>query len=61
MNSKLGKVVHVEGGYTVVELLDERNGQEIVLGFSLYGVGTDIHRIYTREQAIAALRERVYA
>jgi hypothetical protein len=61
MSNKLGKVVHVEAGFTVVEILEERHGQEEVIGYSLFGVGTDIHKIYTREQAIAALRERVFA
>jgi hypothetical protein len=61
MSNKLGKVVHVERGFTVVEILEDRNGQETVLGFSLFGVGTDIHRIYTRDAAIAALRERACA
>ena len=61
MSNKLGKVVHVEGGFTVVEILEVRHGRESVVGYSLFGVGTDIHKIYTREQAILALRERVYA
>ena len=61
MSNRLGKVVHVEGGFTVVEILENRHGQEVVVGYSLFGVGTDIQRIYTREQAISALRERVFA
>ena len=32
-----------------------------VLGYSLFGVGTDIRKLYTREAAIAALRERLAA
>ena len=62
VNDRLGKVVHVEGGYTVVEILEDRPGEgAVVVGYSLFGVGTDIHKRYTREEAIAALRERVAA
>ena len=62
MNDRLGKVVHVEGGYTVVEILEDRPGQAgLVVGYALFGVGTDIHKRYTRDEAIAALRERVAA
>ena len=58
MSNRLGKVVHVERGYTVVEILEDRPGQAgVVVGYSLFGVGTDIHRIYTREAAIEALRQ----
>jgi hypothetical protein len=62
MGDRLGKVIHVEGGFTVVEVLEDRPGQAgRVLGYSLFGIGTDIHRIYTRDAAIAALRERLAA
>ena len=62
MGDRLGKVVHVEGGYTVVEVLEDAAGQAgRVLGYSLFGLGTDIRRLYTREAAIAALRERLAA
>ena len=62
MGDRLGKVIHVEGGYTVVEVLEDRPGHvAAVLGYSLFGVGTDIRRIYTRDAAIAALRERLAA
>ena len=60
MSDRLGKVIHVEGGYTVVEVLDDVVGQPArVLGYSLFGIGTDIRKLYTREAAIAALRERL--
>jgi len=62
MSDRLGKVIHVEGGYTVVEVLEDATGQPgRVLGYSLFGVGTDIRKLYTREAAIAALRERLAA
>jgi len=59
MSDRLGKVVHVEGGYTIVEVLQERDGRSFVAGYSLFGVGTDIRRLYTREAALDALRERL--
>lgn len=62
MSDRLGKVIHVEGGYTVVEVLEDAAGQPgRVLGYSLFGVGTDIRKLYTRDAAIAALRERLAA
>jgi hypothetical protein len=62
MADRLGKVVHVEGGYTVVEVLEDGPaGGGRLLGYSLFGVGTDIRRVYTREAAIAALHERLAA
>jgi hypothetical protein len=62
MGDRLGKVIHVEGGYTVVEVLDAADGQSgRVLGYSLFGVGTDIRKLYSRDAAIAALRERLAA
>lgn len=62
MGDRLGSVIHVEGGYTVVEVLEDRPGQPgFVLGYSLFGIGTDIRRLYTREAAIEALRERLAA
>lgn len=62
MSDRLGKVIHVEGGYTVVEVLEDAAGQPgRMLGYSLFGVGTDIRKLYTREAAIAALRERLAA
>jgi hypothetical protein len=62
MGDRLGKVIHVEGGYTVVEVLDAAEGQSgRILGYSLFGVGTDIRRGYTREAAIAALHEHLAA
>lgn len=63
MNDRLGKVVHVEGGYTVVEIVQDLPGQPgILVGYSLFGIGTDIRKRYdSREDAVAALRERVDA
>jgi len=60
MGDRLGKVVHVEGGYTVVEVFEEAPEGRL-LGYGLFGVGTDIRRVYTREAAIAALHERLAA
>lgn len=58
MSNRLGKVVHVERGYTVVEILEDRAGESgVVAGYSLFGVGTDIRRIYTRQGALEALRQ----
>jgi hypothetical protein len=62
MGDRLGKVIHVEGGYTVVEVLEDGpGGSGRLLGYSLFGVGTDIRRVYTREAAIAALHEHLAA
>ena len=62
MGDRLGNVIHVEGGYTVVEVLEDRPGQPgFVIGYSLFGVGTDIRKLYTRDAAVAALRERLTA
>jgi hypothetical protein len=60
MGDRLGKVVHVEGGYTVVEVFEDRPEGRL-LGYSLFGLGTDIRRMYTRDEAIAALHERLAA
>jgi hypothetical protein len=58
--NKLGKVVHVEGGFTVVEILEDLpDASGRLLGYSLFGVGTDIRKLYSREGAVAALRDRV--
>jgi len=59
MSDRLGKVVHVEGGYTIVEILEDRAQQPAVVGYSLFGVGTDIRKIYTRQAALDALHERL--
>ena len=61
MSDRLGKVVHVEGGYTIVEIFQEREGDSVLAGYSLFGVGTDIRKVYTREGAVEALRERLAA
>ena len=59
MSDRLGKVVHVEGGYTIVEILEDRAEQPVVVGYSLFGVGTDIRRLYTLPGALEALRDRL--
>ena len=60
MGDRLGKVIHVEGGYTVVEVVEDVAGAGgRVLGYSLFGIGTDIRRLDTREAALAALREHI--
>jgi hypothetical protein len=61
MGDRLGKVVHVEGGYTIVEIVEELEGEPVVAGYSLFGVGTDIRKRYTREGALEALREYLAA
>jgi len=62
MSDRLGKVVHVEGGYTIVEIVDERTpSKPAVIGYSLFGQGTDIRRIYTMQGALKALHERLAA
>ena len=62
MSDRLGKVVHVEGGYTIVEIVDERaSGATTVIGYSLFGLGTDIRRLYTMQGALKALHERLAA
>ena len=62
MSDRLGKVVHVEGGYTIVEIVDE-NAPTLpsVIGYSLFGLGTDIRKLYTLPEAIKALHERLAA
>jgi hypothetical protein len=59
MSDRLGKVVHVEGGYTIVEILEDRAQEPVVTGYSLFGVGTDIRKLYTLQGALEALRERL--
>jgi hypothetical protein len=62
MSDRLGKVVHVEGGYTIVEIVEERQpSTPTVVGYSLFGLGTDIRKIYTMQSALAALHERLAA
>jgi hypothetical protein len=62
MSDRLGKVVHVEGGYTIVEIVDERpSAAPAVIGYSLFGLGTDIRRLYTMQGALKALHERLAA
>ena len=62
MSDRLGKVVHVEGGYTIVEIVAERTpSAPAVIGYSLFGQGTDIRRIYTMQGALKALHERLAA
>lgn len=62
MSDRLGKVVHVEGGYTIVEIVDERTpSRPSVIGYSLFGLGTDIRKIYTLPEALRALHERLAA
>ena len=60
MGDRLGKVVHVEGGYTIVEIVDERMpATPSVIGYSLFGLGTDIRKLYTLPEAIRALHEHL--
>ena len=60
MSDRLGKVVHVEGGYTIVEIVDERMpSAPAVIGYSLFGLGTDIRKLYTLPEALSALHERL--
>jgi len=62
MSDRLGKVVHVEGGYTIVEIVDERMpSRPSVIGYSLFGLGTDIRKLYTMPEALKALHERLAA
>lgn len=61
MGERLGKVVHVEGGYTIVEIVDERAPSPCVLGYSLFGLGTDIRKLYTMPEALKALHEHLAA
>ena len=62
MSDRLGKVVHVEGGYTIVEIVEERAPAIArVIGYSLFGLGTDIHKLYTLQGALQALHERLAA
>ena len=62
MSDRLGKVVHVEGGYTIVEIVEERApSTPSVVGYSLFGLGTDIRKIYTLPAALEALHERLAA
>ena len=62
MSDRLGKVVHVEGGYTIVEIVEERTPSlPSVIGYSLFGLGTDIRKLYTLQGAIEALHERLAA
>jgi hypothetical protein len=60
MGDRLGKVVHVEGGYTIVEIVDERMpATPSVIGYSLFGLGTDIRKLYTLPEALRALHEHL--
>ena len=59
MSDRLGKVVHVEGGYTIVEILEDRAHAPVVTGYSLFGVGTDIRKLYSLPDALEALREHL--
>jgi hypothetical protein len=59
MKDRLGKVVHVENGYTVVEILEDGPGGPAVVGYSLFGRGTDIRKVYSRDAAVDALRQRL--
>jgi hypothetical protein len=62
MNDRLGKVVHVEGGYTIVEVVEERAPSvPSVIGYSLFGLGTDIRKLYTLPEALRALHEHLAA
>jgi len=62
MSDRLGKVVHVEGGFTIVEVVEERlPAPPAVIGYSLFGLGTDIRKLYTLPDAIRALHERLAA
>ena len=62
MGDRLGKVIHVESGFTVVEIVEDRDGGSgRVIGYSLFGVGTDIRKVYSRDEAINALRDHVAA
>ena len=63
MSDRLGKVVHVEGGYTIVEIVEDRAPatSSRVIGYSLFGAGTDIRKLYTLQGALEALHERLAA
>ena len=62
MSDRLGKVVHVEGGYTIVEIVEEgASATPKVVGYSLFGLGTDIRKLYTLHGALEALHERLAA
>jgi hypothetical protein len=62
LSDRLGKVVHVEGGYTIVEVVAERvPSVPSVIGYSLFGMGTDIRKLYTLPEALKALHERLAA
>jgi len=55
MSDRLGKVVHVEGGYTIVEILHDREPQPVVAGYSLFGAGTDTAKLSPLQGALGAL------
>jgi hypothetical protein len=62
LSDRLGKVVHVEGGFTIVEVVAERvPSVPSVIGYSLFGMGTDIRKLYTLPEALKALHERLAA
>jgi hypothetical protein len=62
MSERLGKVMHVEGGYTIVEIVDERPpSRPAVIGYSLFGQGTDIRKLYTMPEALDALHQHLAA
>jgi hypothetical protein len=62
LSDRLGKVVHVEGGFTIVEVVAERvPSVPSVIGYSLFGIGTDIRKLYTLPEALKALHERLAA
>ena len=63
MSDRLGKVVHVEGGYTIVEIVEDpaQPSTPRVIGYSLFGTGTDIRKLYTLQGALEALHERLAA
>lgn len=54
--TRLGKVVYIERAYTVAEVLEVRPEGVVLVGYSVFGYGSDTGKIYSREEALEALR-----
>jgi hypothetical protein len=55
-STRIGRIVHVSRGYTVAEILEQREGGDRLLGYSVFGYRSDTALVYpTQERAVAEL------
>ena len=55
--TRVGKIVHISRGYSVAEIVEARQGGDIVVGYSVFGYRSDTSLLFnTQEKAIAEVK-----